>query len=131
MGVCARAGLVCAMCLAGLAYTVSDVTGPARTQARVRSGLPVQRLRLRGGDADVVLPAAGPPTEPGQVRRCAGCDASESEATLAWCKVTELNFCMQKSCRKDHWVSAIDWSFASRTAKPLASAGPAERATRI
>ena len=61
------------------------------------------------GAGAAVLPAAGPPPRPGEIRRCAHCNSTEFAATLAFCRVTELHFCMQKQCRKDHWSANKEW----------------------
>eukprot|EP00960_Hanusia_phi_P064537 765821-Hanusia_phi.AAC.7 len=57
---------------------------------------------LRGGSG-MILPPAGPPGKPGEVRKCAHCGATELEITLDYCKITDYHFCHAKQCRRAHW----------------------------
>ena len=68
--------------------------GGARAARRFpqAAGVLVLRGGMPGRD-DVVLPAAGPPVDPGVIRQCAACNKTETQITLAYCRVTELHFC--------------------------------------
>jgi hypothetical protein len=66
---------------------VSVYTHAAGVKA-LRGGMP--------GRDDVVLPAAGPPVDAGVIRQCAACNKTETQITLAYCRVTELHFCQTK-----------------------------------
>jgi len=43
------------------------------------------------------------------IRKCAACNTTETQITLAYCRVTELHFCQSKNCRKDHWAQNKEW----------------------
>lgn len=96
--------LVCALLLLLHGHGAADSAAPTATTP-VRTTIPALGvlLPLRGGSG-AVLPAAGPPGEPGEVRKCGYCNLTEYESTLAYCRVTEMHFCQTKQCRKDHWA---------------------------
>lgn len=79
-----------------------------------------------GYDPAFVMPPPGPPDEEGKLRECANCGELETSVTLGQCQITQLYFCNNRDCRKEHWKKNKTWWRSKMTeAKQTANSGTA------